>query len=89
MNKSVSSVLSDELDKVTESLRQISMAPKPIPEPPNVVEDPQDGDLAWWILPLGVGIAALVGSGVTLLVMQRSGSRNEPPLPPSTWQQAP
>jgi hypothetical protein len=89
MHKSVSSALSDELDKIAESLRQVSTAPKLIPEPPSVAEDPRNGGLAWWILPLGVGIAALAGSGVTLLVMQRSGSRNEPPSPPSTWQQAP
>jgi len=88
MNESVTSALSAELDKVSESLRKVNAAPALTTHSPSVSEDPREGEMAWWILPFGVGIAALAGSGTTLLVMRRSGSRDEPPSPPGPWQEA-
>jgi hypothetical protein len=80
----ISTALSEEIQRVRDSLQQAVLTLPPTDEQqPEVVED-EDGGLAWWVLALGVGLAALAGSGVTLAIMRMSGPRNGPP--PPSWQ---
>ena len=80
----ISTALSEELQRVRDSLQQAVIAlPPTVVDEPEAVEDEDEG-LAWWVLALGVGLATLAGSGVTLVIMRLSGSRNGPP--PPTWQ---
>ena len=83
----ISTALSEELQRVRESLQQAVLTLPPTDgQQPEVVEDEDEG-MAWWVLALGVGLAALAGSGLTLIIMRLSGPRNGPT--PPTWQPMP
>ena len=80
----ISTALTEELQRVRDSIQQavLTLPPTDVQQPEMVEEE--DEGLTWWILALGVGLAALAGSGVTLAIMRLSGSRNGPP--PPRWQ---
>ena len=81
----ISTALSEEVQRIRDTVQQavMTLPPPTDAQQPEAVEDEDEG-LPWWVLALGVGLATLAGSAVTLVIMRMSGSRGGPT--PPTWQ---